>query len=323
MCPKSGLHVYTTESGYYNYKWTVTSGGTIASGQGTYQIEVDWTSSGAQTVTVNYETVFGCAATTPASFEVTVLPLPGPAEPIAGDDMVCAGDKDVAYSVNPIPDVLDYIWVLPAGATIVEGENTNSIKVDFASDALSGPITVQGENHCGRGKVSPPLQVDVNPIPPAPTASVDEYFILHSSAHEGNQWYFNGEMIEGATGQTHQAEEEGNYWTVVTLEECASAESNHVEVIFTGLNENDGTVFSVYPMPNDGKFTVLITTKDEETFTILVYNAIGIKVYEKKDIRVDGKLKESIDLNDPPAGIYTVVFQGAKKLTVTKVLVTR
>jgi trimeric autotransporter adhesin len=323
MCVNSGLHVYTTQQGYSNYVWTVTSGGTIVSGQGTYQVEVNWTGAGAQSVSVNYANAFGCSASTPTSFGVTVMGLPGNAGAITGTGELCAGTMGVTYSVAAIPNTVDYVWTLPAGASIIDGANTNSITVDFALDAVSGDIMVQGENLCGLGVMSPPYAVTVNPIPATPVATVDEFFMLHSSAPEGNQWYFNGTMIEGATGQDYQAEEEGSYWTVVTLEGCVSDESNQVEVIFVGINDPDGKGFSIYPVPNDGNFVATMVAQGEETFSIMVYNDLGIKMYEQRDIRVKGKVQHAINLDNPATGIYTVIFVGKNQTVIRKILVTR
>jgi hypothetical protein len=284
---------------------------------------VNWTGTGTKTVTVNYATSYGCYATVPASFLVEVMPLPAAAGPITGPDDVCDGEMGVVYSVNAIPNAVNYFWTLPAGATIVEGLNTNSIKVDFAPGASSGDIAVYGENVCGAGPASNPFAVSVNPIPATPVATLDEFFVLHSSAPEGNQWYFNGTMIEGANGQDYSPEAEGFYWTVVTLEGCTSEESNHVEVIFTGIGELAGSNFSIYPIPNDGRFTASIVVKNADTFSILVYNDLGVKVYEKHNIHVDGKLQQPIDLNNPGQGVYTVIFQGNDQTVTRKVLVTK
>jgi hypothetical protein len=229
----------------------------------------------------------------------------------------------VTYSVNAIPNTVNYVWTLPAGATIIDGANTNSIKVDFALDAVSGNIRVQGENLCGTGQMSPPYDVTVNPIPATPVATVDDFFMLHSSAPEGNQWYFNGTLIEGATGQDYQAEEEGSYWTIVTLEGCVSDESNHVEVIFVGLNDPNGAGFSIYPVPNDGNFVATMVAPGEETYTIMVYNDLGMKMYEQRDIRVKGKVQHAINLDNPATGIYTVIFVGKNQTVIRKILVTR
>jgi len=323
MCVNSGWYVYTTQQGYSNYVWTVSQGGAIVSGQGTYQIEVNWTSPGSKTVTVNYANEFGCSANSPASFAVTVLGLPGNAGPVTGTHELCAGTTYVSYNTPPIQNAENYIWMLPPGASIVDGNNTNHIKVDFATDAQSGNIMVYGENLCGAGQSSPPFQLTVNPVPETPVATVDEFFVLHSSAPDGNQWYFNGELIDGATGQDYQAEEEGIYFTIVTLNDCSSEPSNSVEVIFTGMDEMYGNGFRIFPVPNDGKFNYTINIPGKDVFTVTLHNDLGLVVYERKDLYVDGNSQQFISLTTLSSGVYTIVFKGKEQVVIKKVLVTK
>jgi len=314
-------HVFTTEEGASNYVWTVTSGGTIVSGQGTYQIEVYWTGSGDQTVTVNYQNASGCQATTPSSFSVEILPLPAAAGAITGTANVCLPATEVAYSVAPIANAITYHWTVPFGATIVDGIGTNSITVNFGPDATAGDFSVYATNGCGEGVSSPDYGITVAPKPPKPTVSLEEYD-LTSSATEGNQWYFEGEMIEDATDPTYTATETGNYWTVVTVDGCSSDPSEPVYVLVTGLGENALGKFEIHPVPNDGRFTVTINSQKEESWDVTVYNNLGVDVYQIKDFRVNGSHSETIQLNNPSRGTYTVVFRSRNEVIIRKVLVT-
>jgi hypothetical protein len=76
VCATTTNVIYTTESGMSNYVWTISAGGTITAGQGTYQITVTWNTAGAQTVSVNYANGNNCTAATPTNKEITVNPLP-------------------------------------------------------------------------------------------------------------------------------------------------------------------------------------------------------------------------------------------------------
>ena len=91
--------------------------------------------------------------------------FPEDAGTISGTASVCQEQTGVSYSVATINRATDYIWTLPAGASIVSGSNTNSITVDFSAVAVSGNITVQGSNAAGTGAVSPNYAVTVNPLP--------------------------------------------------------------------------------------------------------------------------------------------------------------
>ena len=172
LCANSGYYLYTSEVNQTNYIWTISSGGTITYGQGTNQIQVSWSNAGAQFVTVNYTSAAGCQAAIPTTYNVTVNGIPGTAGDITGLTAVCQGAMGVTYSVGAIAYTTSYVWSLPVGATIASGSGTNSITVDFAANASSGPITVFGANYCGSGSASPPLNVTLNSLPDA-AGSID------------------------------------------------------------------------------------------------------------------------------------------------------
>jgi len=50
---------------------------------------------------------------------------------ISGSTSVCQGQTGVPYSVSPMSNVTGYIWTVPAGAVIANGDSTNSISVNF------------------------------------------------------------------------------------------------------------------------------------------------------------------------------------------------
>jgi hypothetical protein len=216
----------------------------------------------------------------------------------------------VVYSVAEIVNATAFNWTVPSGVAIVSGGGTNSITVDFGMNAVSGIITVYGTNSCGNGSVSPDFNVTVNPVPAAPviTATGNE---LTSSTPAGNQWYYEGSMIPGATGQTYEATQSGWYWSVVTLNGCSSDTSNNVYILITGIEQLSGSGFSVYPVPNDGKFTVLFNTSRDEKVTISVFNNLGATILEMRDLMVNGKLEKTIDLGPVSSGIYTIVVRNS------------
>ncbi len=107
----------------------------------------------------------GCGMIYSTSATIVVNPLPEAAGIITGTAEVCQGTTGITFSVNPIVNATGYTWTLPIGASVVSGNNTNSITVDFATNAVSGNITVEGVNTCGTGTVSSNYVITVNPIP--------------------------------------------------------------------------------------------------------------------------------------------------------------
>ena len=80
VCQATTGNVFTTDAGKTNYVWTVSAGGTITAG-GTAAdntVTVTWNSSGAQSVSVNYTDLNGCAAPAATAFPVIVNALPVP-----------------------------------------------------------------------------------------------------------------------------------------------------------------------------------------------------------------------------------------------------
>jgi hypothetical protein len=127
VCAASTGNVYTTQPGNSNYQWTVSSGGTITSGIGTEAITVTWNTTGAQTVSVNYQNSYGCSAITPPVFNVIVNALPTPT--ISGPQPVCQYSTGNVYSTQA--GFSNYQWTVSPGGTIIAGAGTNSITVNW------------------------------------------------------------------------------------------------------------------------------------------------------------------------------------------------
>ncbi|MEI7663123.1 MAG: T9SS type A sorting domain-containing protein [Bacteroidota bacterium] len=412
-CVGSTGNMYYTESGMTGYNWTVSPGGAIASGQGTSAINITWTGVGAQTVTVNYTNTTGCTAITPTVYNLFVNPMPNAAGAVTGTSTLCAGTSGVAYSCSEILNATSYTWTLPAGATIATGAGTKSITVNFGATAVSGDVKVAGTNSCGNGTVSPAFPVTVNPLPAAPGPITGPSFVcaystgvaysvapingaasyswtmpagasimsgattpnilvsfgpdlgnwyyilvhgvnscgtgpgapgvnlsiggipitptvvnignvLYSFQFTGNQWYYEGTAIPGATGDTYTVTNNtGYYWCQVTIGGCSSDISNKVWMVVTGERELQNSNFNVYPVPNDGRFTVSITSPVRDTFTIEVFNQLGVMIYELGDVQVNGTFEKQLDLRPVANGIYSVVFFNSGHKMVKKVVVNK
>ncbi len=304
------------------YVWTLPAGATIAAGAGSNSIMVNYAGNASSgNITVHGNNLCGNGTSSPA-FAVAVTPLPDTPGTITGPASICQGDAAVIYSVASIPNANGYTWTVPAGATIVSGANTNSILVNFAPTASSGNITVHGTNSCGNGPVSPNFALTANPIPAAPVITAAGV-ILSSDAASGNQWYMDGALLPGAIYQTYTATESGEYWDVVTMNNCSSDTSNHIPVVIIGINEQQTGSISVYPNPNNGQFTVKISSLKKESFKISVINNMGMKIIELKDLIVNGNIEKNIDLRPIPGGIYSVVIQNSEMQLVKKILVNK
>ena len=308
------------------YVWTLPAGATIATGAGTNLITVDFAANAQSgNITVVGNNLCGDGAPSPP-FPVTVTQLPAAAGSITGSPSVCLGETGVIYSVLPIANATGYFWTVPIGATISGGNNTNSITVDFSQLAVSGNVTVAGTNTCGSGTVSPNFAVTVNPIPAPPVITppaIAAGDTLYSSIPTGNQWYFNGILIPGATGPFYVTDSIGVYTDVVTVNGCPSLPSNGVYAHGVGIHEIQNGSISIFPVPNDGLFKLSINSPSKQTFTLDVYNYLGVVIFEQKDIEVKGLSERMIDLRPVPNGVYSVVLKNSEMQMVKKIVVNK
>jgi len=318
--------VYYTELGMTGYTWSVSSGGQILSGQGTATVTVQWNVAGAQSVTVTYSNAFTCSGT--FVYNLFVGSAPTATGTISGPASVCLGTNGVVYITTPITGAVSYIWTVPAGATIMSGQGTATITVDFGTSALSGNITVAGSNECGTGPVST-YAITLNTVPTAPVAHVVGNVVNATPVIAGAvyTWYYEGNpttpvFVGNPFTVTNNT---GYYWCTVTVNGCTSLISNKVWVIIVGTPELPASSsFTIYPVPNNGQFTASIRYPVEDTFTIAVYNMLGAKLFEMRDVKtVDGKFDTKIDLRSVSNGMYTVVFMNSEYKVVKKVLINK
>jgi hypothetical protein len=237
--------------------------------------------------------------------------LPGLPGVISGETDVCQGDYPVTYSIQELEFVDHYQWTLPDGAT--GSSNTNTIEVSFGSSALSGAITVAGANNCGTGGISS-LEVNVNEIPPTPTISLIGN-ILYSDAPDGNQWYDQNGIIEGAIYPEYTFIENGEYYVIVTLSGCSSEPSN--VIVITGVNSEELTFeneISVFPNPVSDQL-VIKAAKEFEPVHFKVLNNLG-------QIITQGILKGRITIStaDFDSGIYLIRFDTGEAVVFEKIV---
>jgi len=231
LCVNTGYFDYYTQPSQSNYTWVISSGGTIAYGAGTYHVTVNWTGSGAQTISVNYSTPAGCSAANPTVLNVTVNPVPAAPGNISGSASACAGATGVAYSVTAVPYATSYVWTLPTGASIASGAGTNSVTVNFSSTAVSGNILVSGNNVCGNGPNSPPFPVTINQVPGAAGAITGQAALCQG---DNTSYYITA--VPTATGYTWSLPPgatiaSGDNTTFIEVAFGSSASSGNISVV--------------------------------------------------------------------------------------------
>ncbi|MDQ3046360.1 MAG: FG-GAP-like repeat-containing protein [Bacteroidota bacterium] len=284
-----------------SYNWTVPSGVNIVSGAGTNVITVDYTIA-AVSGSVAVTPVNSCGNGSPSSLSVTVNTLPDMAGILSGMDSltVCPASLGVVYNVSPVFNATYYVWTLPSGASIVGGDSTNSIIVDFAETAPSGNITVYGENACGTGSASSlfvflpavPTQelclvtVDDNsqynkvvwekPV----TTEIDSFRIyrevLSSFEHIASVSYDSlSEYVDSSYLPLADPNTTNHRYKIAVVDTCGnvSAISAHHRTVFLQANQGVGGVVNLSWIPYDGAtvdyYRILRDTLGSGAFVVL------------------------------------------------------
>ncbi|MFM2048673.1 MAG: hypothetical protein RI955_1221 [Bacteroidota bacterium] len=129
--------------------WVVPTGMNIISGQGTNAITATFDNTfvvGVISVSANGT----CLSSLSKVYKVYVKPAALPTTVITGNASPCASGATEGYKVTSVLGATSYNWVAPAGATILNGQGTDSVTVQFTSSVVSGSLLkVQAANACG------------------------------------------------------------------------------------------------------------------------------------------------------------------------------
>jgi hypothetical protein len=145
------------------YSWSVPSGVTITSGDGTNKIYVTidntFTSGSIDVVASN-----ACGDTNASLAIETNTKQP---QSIIGTTQVCINNNtNMTYSTPMVNGITSYNWSVPVGASIVSGQGTNSISVSYSTTFTTGNIGVSLTGSCG---TSPQKIIAVTSLLPKPT----------------------------------------------------------------------------------------------------------------------------------------------------------
>jgi len=141
--PGQGIYYVPAFPGATSYNWTVPSGATIASGQGTNSIVVNFNLATFVNgdISVNVSTACGVSP----SSSITVVRLGGV---ISGPSQICSLTS-ASYSI-PVTIGSGFTWSVPTWMTITSGQGTNAITVDITSfsNCKNAVVNVNFTSNC-------------------------------------------------------------------------------------------------------------------------------------------------------------------------------
>ncbi len=147
-CPGTTGIVYSVplQPDATGFLWSHSDGVEILSGQGTDAVTLKFDSTINSGYSVYVVGTNECGSGLDSSKSWTRYKLSTPV--ITGPARVCDNLPGITYLAPPVAGASSYTWNAPAGATIVSGQGTNSVTVDFGAAYTGGDMTVTASNIC-------------------------------------------------------------------------------------------------------------------------------------------------------------------------------
>lgn len=145
----SQAYSITSVNGATSYTWTLPSGWSGTSASNSIS-SIAGTSGGTVSVVANNS----CGSSSPRTINVTVNNAPAQPStitPSGGSAKVCPGNTRT-YTISPVSGATSYQWTAPTGGTIISGQGTTSVNVEYNSGfTANDTIHVSAVNGCGPG----------------------------------------------------------------------------------------------------------------------------------------------------------------------------
>ncbi len=273
LCPgQTSIFSVPPDSNAVSYSWTVPSGVTINAGQNSASINLSWNDTSG---VVCVAAVNACGSSMPICQAVSVTTLANPVAP-QGVAQVCAGDT-AAYTITPVAGAAQYLWSVPASATILSGQGTTGVSVSWASGA-SGNICVVAINSCDTSQSSC-IPVQVNSVPGLPDIAGD------SSLCAGASGTYTIPALANATGYSWTVPPGGSVLsgqdsTVLSVAWATAPGGNICVVADNGCGNGPQDCFPVtiltVPVANAGVDSALCATSSTLAATASVPGSTGL-----------------------------------------------
>ena len=227
-------------------------------------------------------TLNGCSKTSNAQ-TVQVVPAPIASISTPNTTVICNGQGALLQATTGAG--YTYQWTM-------NGFNIAGATNPTYTATIGSYYTVKVSNgYCSR--TSTPITITVNTAPVA---------IIHWNGTQlfspisfySYQWYFNGVLIPGATGQYYTPTQAGLYYVMVGNENGCKSLSPNYNLLTLSINTIATPSLSIYPNPTTG----MLQVAEFKEGMLYVYNAMGQLIIKQTE--------PLIDLSKQANGIYQI-----------------
>jgi len=288
----SELSITLVVSGGVSYVWNTFATDSV------YKI----TTATTKTYSVTATNSFGCKASDAVT--ITTLSLPTNVTISTNSSTTICQGKTVTLHVGNTNGT-EFQWQNDGNAI----PNATESSYDAAENGAY-TIFVTGN---GCSKTSPAQIVTVKPTPDTPEIiKVGEDSLKCSVAGSNYRWFRDGVTFNVGNQQV-KITKSGAYTVYVSENNCPSDTSAPYYFYFTGVEAGTESELSIYPNPNEGKFTLKLPKNiSPENTPIQIFNTIGEQVWQIEK-NMFSKHSIVIDLSNLPQGVYYLHAEGEVK----------
>jgi len=242
----------------------------------------------------------------------------------------CPGEDEISIPVHVPPSLIveptevemclgDSLLLAASGAdfyswssddTFLPTANSNEI---IAIPTTNAVYAVHGWNSSSCADMDS-VEISMNAVPPSPEI-VDLGSTLYSTVPINIQWYLDGQMLVGETGQYLTPTTSGTYTVEYTDQNGCSAVSEPVTWLITGVRGHEATSVNVYPNPNNGTFTIEMTSSVLLGYQL--FDAVGKLIESTPRSSTTGH----ITVSGISSGVYFLKVETENGVVVKKVVV--
>lgn len=332
VCPNTNGVAYTVPvtPGATSYNWTPPANATIATGQGTNSVTVNYgaafTSGNLSVTAVNT-----CGNSPLRSTTIRSVPLtPGA---VTGATFACANQSGVSYAIAAVAGATSYTWTAPSNATIATGQGTTSVTVNYGSSFVSGTLKVTANNLCGSG---PARSMTIKSLPSTPgnitgssTVCANQSGVGYSIAAVAGATSYLWTAPAGATIASGQGTNaivvnygaSGGNISVRAVNACGQSTPKTLAVSISCREAGNAGACNIFPNPAHERLNISFSADEKSSYVISIRDVTGRMAYISKSMAKKGVNTYELSVAEFSKGIYLVTFELQDERIVKRIVI--